>query len=268
MIKITMRAVCVLAAATACAVLTACGSDNAQTDSSAKQPISHQDATSGESQHPASGQSPATVPIGEVSGNPKAASAVQPWANDLVGGDMDRLVGNCWTIEPSNARAMYADKDGILAALAQPGADGQFAVLWKGPVRTVSLRRSEIASGYACPRVYATGARDTLTDGDARYVVRRYLSRVIGKPVNQDDIESKYRLACAGSAVDNNPDMLSGSTGFLEGEMSSRTLASPDPQAPKHEVTVPVTNSAGVNQPAVFTVDYGSEGNCISNITR
>jgi hypothetical protein len=43
--------------------------------------------------------------------------------------------------------------------------------------------------------------------------------------VNPDDVESKYRLACTGSAMETNPGMLSGSTGFVEGAMSSRTIA-------------------------------------------
>ncbi|WP_433716004.1 hypothetical protein ACQP2U_19740 [Nocardia sp. CA-084685] len=73
---------------------------------------------------------------------------------------------------------------------------------------------------------------DTFTDSDARYVVRRYLSRVIGTPANPHDVESKYRLACMGSAMESDPGMLSGSTRFVEGEMSSPTIAIHDPKCP------------------------------------
>ncbi|WP_418004761.1 hypothetical protein ACNO8X_07290 [Mycobacterium sp. PDNC021] len=106
------------------------------------------------------------------------------------------VVAKCWTVAPDRARHMYADRAPILAAVAQPGIDGQFAVIWQDETTNVSVRRSEIRSGYACPYVHAAGAGNHLTPEDAEYIVQRYLSRVVGKPVNPDDIESKYRLKC------------------------------------------------------------------------
>lgn len=91
---------------------------------------------------------------------------------------------------------MYADRAPILAAVARPGIDGQFAVIWQDETTNVAVRRSEIRSGYACPYVHRPGAGKFLTPEDAEYIVQRYLSRVVGKPVNPDDIESKYRLKC------------------------------------------------------------------------
>lgn len=199
------------------------------------------------------------VVIGDVPGNSTAGKALQPWVRDLIGGDIDQLVRKCWTIEPENARAMYADRDGILAAVAQPGIDGQFAVIWKGPDKTVSVKRSEIASGYACPRVAPTGATTTFNEADARYAVRRYLSRWVGKPVNQDDVEGKYQLVCPGSVLANNPGRLTGTTGF--GELTSTSEGISDVL-----VSVPVTNSSGVTQPMTFTVTIGSEGYCLSDV--
>ncbi|MFI6169286.1 SMI1/KNR4 family protein [Nocardia sp. NPDC051052] len=49
-----------------------------------------------------------TVPIGDVPGNSDAVRAIQPWARDLVGGDLDRLIRNCWTIDPARAREMIS----------------------------------------------------------------------------------------------------------------------------------------------------------------
>lgn len=255
-----------LAAIAACALLAGCGTDDQHTGhattsratSVATQPSSTS-ATPAATTSASPTSAGATVSVGEVPGNPAAAKALQPWVRDLVGGDIEQLIRKCWTIEPDNARSMYADKDGILAAVAQPGIDGQFAVSWKGPVETVSVKRSEIASGYACPRVAPTGATTTFTEADARYAVRRYLSRWIGKPVDPNDVEGKYPLVCAGSVLANNPGRLTGTTAF--GEITSKPTGISDV-----EVSVPVTNSSGVTQPMVFTVAIESEGYCIKDV--
>ncbi|MRH92013.1 hypothetical protein GFY24_32025 [Nocardia sp. SYP-A9097] len=201
----------------------------------------------------------ASVTVGEVPGNPNAAKAVQPWVRDLVGADIEQLVRKCWTIEPQNVRSMYADKDGILAAVAQPGIDGQFAVIWKGPVQTVSVKRSEIASGYACPRVAPAGAASTFNEADARYTVQRYLSRWTGNPVDKDDVEGRYPLVCAGSVLANNPGRLTGTTAF--GQLTSKSAGISDV-----DVSASVTNSSGVAQPMVFKTTIGPEGYCINDI--
>ncbi|MEU0545108.1 hypothetical protein ABZ319_35065 [Nocardia sp. NPDC005978] len=243
------------------AVVTGCGSgDQHDGHTVARMPTATPAVSAAETTTAAPITSGAAVAIGEVPGNPNAAKALQPWVRDLTGQDLDTLVRKCWTIEPQNARTMYGDKDAILAAVAQPGVDGQFAVIWKGPVQTVSVKRSEIASGYACPRVYATGSDAAFDDADARYAVRRYLSRWVGKPVNADDVEGKYPLVCAGSVLANNPGRLTGTTGF--GEMTTAPSGISDVL-----VTVPVTNSSGVTQPMVFTVAIGSEGYCINDIS-
>lgn len=247
----------------ACAVLTGCGDGDGNGDQhDGHTPAGAPSATSALSQvsSTTSAAPTATVAIGEVPGNPGAVEALRPWVRDLVGGDIDQLVRKCWTIEPQNARDMYADKDRILAAVAQPGIDGQFAVIWKGPALTVSVKRSEIASGYACPRVAATGATTTFNEADARYAVRRYLSRWVGKPVDANDVEGKYPLVCAGSVLANNPGKLTGTTGF--GDMTSETTGIADV-----EVSVPVTNSSGVTQPMVFMTTIESEGYCIKDIS-
>ncbi len=138
---------------------------------------------------------PAVV-VGDVPGAPAAAVALRRWVGDLVSLSTADIAAKCWTIAPDRANQMYADRTPILAAVAQPGIDGQFAVIWRDETTNVSVRRSEIRSGYACPYVHPTGAGNYLTPKDAEYIVQRYLSRVVGTPVNPDDVESKYRLKC------------------------------------------------------------------------
>ncbi|QLY30447.1 hypothetical protein H0264_35920 [Nocardia huaxiensis] len=251
------------AAIVVCSVLTACGGSDQHAGhttvtpnpsraltSTAPQPSSTIDRTT----TPA-----ATAPVGEVPGNPAAAAALRPWVADLLAGDLDTLVRKCWTIEPGNARAMYADEDAILAAVAEPGIDGQFAVLWKGPAVTVSVKRTEIASGYACPRVAPTGSAMNYNEADAAYAVHRYLSRFIGKPVNPADTEGAYPLVCPGSVLANNPGRLTGTTAFAAPTATRTDLGTA-------EVTVPVTNSSNVTQPVTFLLAVASEGYCLTDI--
>ncbi|MFI6869446.1 hypothetical protein [Nocardia sp. NPDC050406] len=249
-----------LAAVAACALLTGCGSGDehgghAATTTRAVSSVPPQRDSTGTTTSTAP---EATVPVGEVPGNPAAAEALRPWVRDLVAGDVDQVVRKCWTIEPDNARRMYADTDGILAAVAQPGIDGQFAVSWRGPALTVSVKRGEIASGYACPRVAPAEATSTFNEADARYAVRRYLSRWVGKPVDPDDTEGRYPLVCAGSVLANNPGKLTGTTAF--GDLTSNPTGISDV-----EVSVPVTNSSGVTRPVVFTATIQSEGYCLTD---
>ena len=216
------------------------------------------------------------VPVGAVPSNPQAAQALQPWAADLKQGDISVMHRKCWTMAPQNIAAMYADRQGILAAIAQPGRDGQFAVTWTGPAQTVSVKRSEIASGYACPQVYPTGTAFAYNAADARHTVRRYLSRLTGKPVNADDVESKYRLLCDNSATWDpqgtgkvaepplavDPGKLTGVTAFTDSELTS-VAARPGYDA----VTVPVTDKSGTAV-RTFTLRVGSDGYCIGDVVR
>ncbi|WP_225726695.1 MULTISPECIES: hypothetical protein [unclassified Nocardia] len=241
-----------LPALAACALLTACGSGSHPTTESSTA------STRPQPDSAVQGAPQATVPVGAVPGNPAAAQAIQPWARDLVGGDFDRLIRNCWTIEPSRAREMYGDKDGILAALAQPGRDGQFTVTWEGPTKTVHVYRDEIASGYACPRVSATGAFTTLNEIDARYALHRYLGRWTASPVNPDDTEDKYPLVCPGSPLADNPGKVTGADAFDEGKS---TVAAADYGG--YDITVPV--SSRYRQSLTFRLAIGPWGYCVSD---
>ncbi|MBL1078336.1 hypothetical protein JK358_28405 [Nocardia sp. 2] len=262
MAKSGVAALSFVAALAGSVVLTACGGDDQHTAHTTATTGSAQPATSSAPQASSTvgTTSPATTAqVGEVPGIPAAAAALRPWAADLAAGDLDALVRKCWTIDPGNARAMYADRDPILTTLAQPGIDGQWAILWKGPVVTVSAKRTEIASGYACPRVAPTGATTTFNDADAAYAVYRYLSRFTGKPVNSADKEGDYPLVCPGSTLANNPGRLTGTVAF--GELTTTATGLGDA-----EVTVSLTNSANVTQPATFLLSIGSEGYCLNDI--
>ncbi|WP_327139132.1 hypothetical protein [Nocardia sp. NBC_01327] len=259
MIKCGARGELGLILLAACALLTACGGTEQHTRHSS----SVEQAPISALPQPSSTTAPtpaASAAVGEVPGNPRAAAALRPWVRDLIGADIDQLIGKCWTIEPAHAREMYADKADILAAVAQPGIDGQFAVIWKGPVRSVSVKRAEIASGYACPYVDATGSVNSYTEADARYAVQRYLSRWVGKPVDADDVEGKYPLVCTGSVLADNPGRLTGVTAF--GALTSRSTGDTGV-----EVSGPVTNSSNVTQPMTFTLSIGAGGYCIGNIS-
>ena len=138
----------------------------------------------------------ATPIVGEVPGEPEGAAALRPWVRDLVSLSTAALAAKCWTIAPNSAKRMYADTTPILNAVRRQGVEGQYGVFWNDETTRVSVRSSEIRSGYACPYVETNTGGNHLTPNDAEYVVQRYLSRVVGKPVNPDDVESRYSLEC------------------------------------------------------------------------
>ena len=138
----------------------------------------------------------ATPIVGEVPGEPEGAAALRPWVRDLVSLSTAPLAAKCWTIAPDSAKRMYADTTPILNAVRRQGVEGQYGVFWNDETTRVSVRSSEIRSGYACPYVETNTGGNHLTPNDAEYIVQRYLSRVVGKPVNPDDVESRYSLEC------------------------------------------------------------------------
>ncbi|WP_433561660.1 hypothetical protein ACQP1O_29275 [Nocardia sp. CA-151230] len=103
-------------------------------------------------------------------------------------------------------------------------------------------------------------AQPAYTEDDARYTVRRYLSRWIGQPLQPDDTEGRYPLVCAGSTLANNPGRLTGTTAFDADRMTARTG---DTGA---AVTVPVTNSSAVTTVLTFTLRAATQGYCIVDI--
>ncbi|MCQ4120519.1 hypothetical protein [Rhodococcus tibetensis] len=215
------------------------------------------------------------VIVGEVPGNPAAADAVRAWALDLVT-DPERVTSACWTLPPAQIAEQYADTAAVLRAVAQPGVDGQFSVSWTGGSTTVSVKRSEIASGYACPHVHAAGTVDFYTQADAEHAVTRFLSREAGRPVNRADTETAYPLICPGFSpwdpsgtgdggqppLKQNPDVLADTTTFAADEMTTTPV-----RGDYVIVTVPVTDVSGVTKTKQVTLSIGQDGYCLGEVT-
>ncbi|MGW4246860.1 hypothetical protein [Nocardia sp. NPDC004722] len=104
-------------------------------------------------------------------------------------------------------------------------------------------------------------AAPAFTEDDARYTVRRYLSRWVGQPLQPDDTEGRYPLVCAGSVLANNPGKLTGTISFDNDRMAARRTG--DGGA---EVTVPVTNSTTMTTIVTFTLRAAAQSYCIDDI--
>lgn len=218
---------------------------------------------------------PAGPAVGDVPGNPQAANALRAFLTDLEAGGVPAVTPKCWTLPPGEIPAMYADIAAVSAAAANPGVDGQYAVTWAGPVSTVSIARSEVASGYACPRVYPTGTAPVLADVDAEYTVERYLGRFTGAPVAPADLEGDYPLVCDNRPVwdpqgtgapsapplANNPGRLTGSASY---DPDSVYVAFTN--GDYKTVYVDVTDVSGFEQNRVFTLGVAGGGYCIGDI--
>ncbi|MGN2634882.1 hypothetical protein ACTD5D_01545 [Nocardia takedensis] len=216
-------------------------------------------------------------PVGEVAGLPEAATAVRRWAADLRTADPDDLQAKCWSMAPGNVSEMYQGEAAILAALAQPGTASETTVTWKTRATTVTVERSLIDTGYACPRVFPAGTQVGYNDADARHTVRRYLARVVGEPLDPADAEADYPLVCAvgetewdprGTGTPTRPplaaaaDALKGVTEFDGQEISSSRIS-----AEYLTVAAPVTDSTGTTKTRTFTLAESPRGYCIGDIT-
>ncbi|MFI6870958.1 hypothetical protein [Nocardia sp. NPDC050406] len=214
---------------------------------------------------------------GDTPGNPVSEAGLAAWAADLRTGDLDSLEQKCWTMAPLNVRGMYAESAPILAALEQPGAHNGTTTVWKGPAVTVVAPDRALATDYACPYVFPAGTEVAYNDADARHTVRRYLSRLIGEPIDPADTEAAYPLVCAARAGSWDPeqtgsagtpplaadtDKLTGVTAFID-----QSIQSEWPRGDYITVTVPVTNAAGVQQKRTFTLKSGDEGYCIGDVS-
>ncbi|MET8773639.1 hypothetical protein ABZV58_01305 [Nocardia sp. NPDC004654] len=221
---------------------------------------------------------PADAPeVGAVPGVPEAATALRRWAADLESATIAELQEKCWTMAPGNVADMYEDKQTILATIAQPGTATAKTVTWKGRAATVTVERDAIATGYACPRVFPAGAQIGPNDADARHMVRRYLARFVGEPLDPADKEGDYPLVCKATPAEwdpdgtgsptqpplaNNPGKLTGATDFAGQQIFSDRLGSG-----YLTVEVPITNSSGVTKIRTFTLAEGDEGYCIGDVS-
>lgn len=221
--------------------------------------------------------------VGAVPGVPEAVPALRRWAADLENDTIADLQEKCWTLAPGNVTQMYQYPQGVLAALAEPGTATADTVTWESGTLSVTVDRAALADGYACPRVGAAGASVQYNDADARHTVRRYLSRLVGEPLDPADTEDIHPLICAASPADwdptgsgesvaaplaANPRKLGDVTAFTGEQLTSAWLS-----ADYITVDVPVTDDDGVTQARTFTLtqretDAGnSAGYCIGDVT-
>lgn len=214
-------------------------------------------------------------PVGAVPGVPAAVPALQRWAADLrSGADLEAA---CWTMAPQNVADMYGNPQAVLTALAQPGVATAETITWSSRTTRVVADAQEVATGYACPRVYPAGAETGYNDADARHTVRRYLARFVGAPLDPADREGTYPLVCKASPaawdptgsgrpipapLANNPGKLTGTTTFAGQEIRSERA-----RGDYLTVYVPVTNSSGVTQTRTFTLTETAEGYCIGDVS-
>lgn len=205
---------------------------------------------------------PMTTPvaqIGAVPGSPKAATVLRPWLDDVLAGDMSALIRKCWTQSPAEIPGMYGDVEQIVDAVRRPGVLGQFGPYWENDALHVSLRPSELRSGYGCPIVSDRSATRP-TEEQARYTAERYLSRVVGDPVNPADIEPDYPLLCNGAQPG---DTLSGVRRFEDKALTIRSST-----GSVVTVSAPVTSADGVTSAVDLTLDHAANGFCVSRIDR
>ncbi|WP_245655538.1 hypothetical protein [Nocardia coubleae] len=221
---------------------------------------------------------PADAPqVGAVAGNPDAVTAVRRWAADLRSATVTELQDKCWTIPPRTVADMYADPQSILAALSRPGTATADTVTWRNATTTITVEQRDIATGYACGRVFAAGVEPGYDEADARHTVRRYLARATGKPLNPDDTEQIHPLTCATSPATWDPQgtgnptapplatdsgKVGNVTSFADQELSSERV-----QGDYLAVQVPVTTSPGGTRTRTFTVVSTPEGYCIGDVT-
>ncbi|MFD5174179.1 serine/threonine-protein kinase [Nocardia sp. NPDC058379] len=195
--------------------------------------------------------------IGAVPDSPTAATVLRPWLDDVRAGDTDALIRKCWTQSPVEIPRMYGDVDQITDAVRRPGILGQFGPYWQNDVLKVSLRPSELRSGYGCP-IVSDRAATRLTDEQARYTAERYLSRVVGYPVNPADIEPDYPLLCTGAQPGT---ALSGARRFDDKALTVRGST-----GSVVTVSAPVTSADGASKQVYLTLDHGTDGFCISRV--
>lgn len=209
-----------------------------------------------------------------------AADALTRWAMDLERLPPDRLADKCWTLAPQNATSMYTDKQAILHALAQPGVDDGTAITWRGTGRspiTVIAQRTDIDTGYACPRVFPAHTTPGFNDADARHTVRRYLARTTGEPLDPADRESTHPLVCAASPATWDPNgsdrptsaPLATDPGKLTGVQSfvDQAITSKAPRGGYISVSVPILTATGAQQDRIFTLKSGPQGYCIGDVS-
>ena len=209
--------------------------------------------------------------------DPDTAAAVGRWAADLQAMPPAQLAQKCWTIAPQDVESMYADKQAVLSALARPGVAEGPTVVWGGTddAATVVAQRADIATGYACPRIARPGTQIEYTPADARHVVRRYLARRTGRPLDPADQEGSHPLVCPASPATwdptgsgapgvpplaTDPDAFGPVRSFVDESITS------EQRSPGYlAVSAQVTDDNGMQRQHTFTVAQTERGHCLGD---
>ncbi|MFF0499394.1 hypothetical protein ACFYU5_23540 [Nocardia aobensis] len=226
------------------------------------------------------------VAVALVTADPQATEAMTRWVTDLRQLTPAEMEAKCWTLAPRNVETMYSDKPAIESALAEPGSDNGTALVWKSAsgaadAVTVVAERTDIATGYACPRVYPAGTEIGFGTGneaqtaDARHIVRRYLSRQTGHPIDAADQENTHPLLCTAATtwdpngtgrtsrppLATNAAKLTTPTAFADQSLSSTALNST-----YLSISATVT-VGGSQQERTYTVKATDNGYCIGDVS-
>ncbi|MBL1073331.1 hypothetical protein JK358_02865 [Nocardia sp. 2] len=221
-------------------------------------------------------QAAAPAPSAAPGAPEPSVAAIGRWAADLRAGSLDELENRCWTMAPGNVRDMYDTPGPILEAIDEPGVRSGSVFVWRSAAVTVVARDRDVAAGYACPHVFASGDEIAFNAADARHTVRRFLARAVGAPLDSADVESSYPLVCAAERSwdpDENgksvvPPMAAGArtmTGIRS--FTDESIKSEWPYDEYITVSVPVTTASGVRKKQTFTLKSGSDGYCIGDVS-
>lgn len=146
---------------------------------------------------PAPAPGPAALPRITVRGGEgrPAPTSLQRFADDVADGKIDRVVNQCWTVAPSRLRGALTDagRAEILRIFStSPMKGAQSGWYWESGNKTIGVDWSEADSTYACPSL----GPNTVSEDDARLVIRRMVAAHKGQPIRPLDAQLAPHLIC------------------------------------------------------------------------
>lgn len=126
-------------------------------------------------------------------------NSINKWAADVSNRDEEALVRKCWTYPRSYIQQRYlAEPDRVAKLMGMTPAMTQAGPSWTTGLGgdDALLSWAEAKSEYGCPEI-RFAEDDGVHDDLIRYRAERYIRREQGRPVNSNDTEPNYPLACA-----------------------------------------------------------------------